>query len=485
MKNSNIKDKFKQKSLWWVILLAILAFWLRFHQLHLLFHYTLDEEYWSYVAHNVATVYHWPLIGGPIGGTGLYLGPLFVWVCGFVFWLIGSSPFVLAAVVAGMGVVTTVLIYTLLRRHIGQVTAGLASLLYASSAWMVMYDKKFWNASPIPLLSVLLLWLVYQIKHKPRLKLAVLMGVVAGFAVQAHMSGLVLVVYGLLVLLTYKVTWRFWLVYLLVVIGLHLPVMGFELRHNFTNFRALVTLLSQSQSENQEPRYVEILQLPVVTIARFMYTPAIDVADELTLCSQMAGSRRMPPVIYISLALAVLVYGVNKLRASNPFSLLLVTNIGLVAVYMIISPNNFYPGQLSEYYFLPSIVAVAVLVAQLSVALYQKVPLVTLGFWIMLVLANLHIVGQLTHTHSLPSKYQTVEAVIGAVGDKPFYLDVVGHPCQIYGYRFLFTYMGTEPSRDYLGDNFVWLFERRRSVEEPELAVTIDADTGSFEVQQL
>ena len=53
-------------------LILIMGTVARFHHLSELFHWTLDEEYWAYIPHNIATLYHFPLIGGPISGTGLY-----------------------------------------------------------------------------------------------------------------------------------------------------------------------------------------------------------------------------------------------------------------------------------------------------------------------------------------------------------------------------------------------------------------------------
>lgn len=463
-------------------LILILAALLRFWNVLDLFHWTLDEEYWSYTAHNVATGYHIPLIGGPIGGTGLYLGPLFVWITGVIFWIISSNPFVLAYVMAGLGVVVSALIFLLLRKSLGDKVAGIASLFYASSALVVIYDKKYWNASPIPLLSVLALYLVERLRQRPSQLLSGVLGLVASVAVQSHMSGLAIVGFGLISMLLYRLPRKFVLIYLAVVAASHLPVMAFEVRHDFVNARAFVELVSSEKETRDIPRYDQLVQLPLGTVARILYTPATDIADELTLCAEMAQDRSNPkPVIYLFSAL-ILLFSLWQLKHKNQYALMVAVNFGLIAVYMIVSPENFYPGQLSEYYFLPALVAILILTSQLCWKLWKRVPIIIAAFWLMFLIGNWHIVSNLKHSHSLPQKFKTVQAVIDQVDGQTFHLEVVGHPCQVYGYRYLFTWMGVEPSSDYLGSNFVWLYERRLSQEQAGVVLEVDADEGEIRI---
>lgn len=479
------KSKNQQLANKWLWLGAVLflAVITRFWQVSELFHYTLDEEYWSYTAHNVATGYHLPLIGGPIGGTGLYLGPVFVWITGLIFWIINSNPFVLAYLMAGMGVLVVGLIFGLLKKFVGDKAALLAALLYASSTLMVIYDKKYWNASPMPLLAVLSLYLVERLRRQPQMWLSVSLGLVATVAVQAHMSGLTIVIFSLIALILYKIPRKLITVYIAILIITHLPIVAFEIRHDWVNTQAFFELLNKSETTSSVRRYDQLVQLPVATLARLLYTPATDISNELTLCTQMANTRAMPQVIYWLFAVVIWLYAATQLKYKNPYALLVAVNLVLIAVYMSLSPENFYPGQLSEYYLLPSVVALSVLTAQLSLLIWKRWPVAIAVIWLMLIIANFHVITHLKHSQSLVAKHQTVQTAISQLEGRPFYLDVVGHPCQVYGYRFLFTWLGVEPSADYLGPNFAWLYERRLPQSEAEIVVEIDADTNSSNVK--
>lgn len=471
----------------WLLLgsILVIAIWLRFWRLDQLFHWTLDEEYWSYVAYNVATGYHLPLIGGPIGGTGVYLGPLFVWFMGFIFWVIRSNPWWLAAFVSSTGVVSTLSLYLVAKRWYSVQVALVASALYATSTLAVIYDRKYWNASLAPILSILSIHLVYKLGKRPTYPLVILLGAVVTLAINAHMTGLVLVIFGLLGLCLQRVNWRYLLVYLGTIAVLHIPLVAFDIRHNFINTQALVALFGPDQDpkdslETYQSHQVSVGPLIGHTFGRLLYTPATDIADELTLCRAMAQSRSRPPIAYLVLGSLVGVYGLYRLWIGDFAAILLLINVVLVGAYGWVSPENFYPGQLSEYYLLPSFGAFFILTGQLIIHVHKRLPLVAISLVVFLLIINTQTGLNLKHSHSYASKFETVTAAISNLGDRPFTLGVTGHECQIYGYRYLFSYFDREPVASYLDPTFGWLYQELMSSIEPEVGVVIDADSATI-----
>lgn len=488
------KIKNWQKSKYKLALLVIisLAVLVRFWHLQSLFHWTLDEEYWSYVAFNVATGRHFPLIGGPIGGTGVYLGPLFVWLMGIVFLLVGSNPIWIATMVSVIGVLTTGLIYILFNKYIEKNPAILVSALYGSSTLVTIYDRKYWNASLAPILSLFSLYLLYSLRKNPTFKNIVILACVVSLAVNAHMTGLALVIFGLIGIIVSRIPAKLIVIYMLTILVLHTPLILFDIRHDFTNSRSVVSLITGQKSLQPEiQQETDVVldngvdKLIVGGFARLLYVPARDISNELTLCKPMASSRTPSTYIYYGFTLIILGYSLFQLKDKNLPAILLWTNILLVVTYKLLSPDSFYPGLLSDYYLLPSFIAFLLLASQLFIKVYKWFPQVVIGVITLIIVSNLHTTLQLVHSHSYQQKYQTVRSSLDMVRDRAFTLKVVGHECQIYGYRYLYTWLGREPVASYLDGSFGWLYEDSLPQEDPEVEVVIDADSARIEVNEI
>lgn len=460
-----------------IILIAILT---RFWRLSALFHWTLDEEFWAYTIHNIATGYHFPLIGGHIAGTGVYSGPLFVWLLAPWFFLTGSHPLAIAFLVSSVGVITTILIFYLLNLD-DRLQALLASLLYASSTLVTLYDRKFWNASATIILSVITLYLINQLRSRPSLKLVWILAFITSLATHAHATGFVLLLFVLFSFPIYRFSRRHLFHFIIVFLILQTPLVLFDLRHNFTNTRALTAMFTQSSppvsDSNPQP-----LKLTTNTFARLLFTPASDISNELTHCTELTEARSLPGIPFSILATIVLFYALSQLKSKNPYSLLLFTNLVLLFAYSYISPQTFYAGQSAEYFLLPSFASFLILTAGLLHKLYKHRPLPIAALVLLLITINLHVNLNLTHTHGFAAKNQLVQTAIKELGQTQFSLNVTGHSCQIYGYRYLFTLYNHEPTQSYLDPSFAWLYQNRLPLVPAQKHLSIDADSATIKI---
>jgi len=466
--------------------LIIIAAAVRFWHLTSLFHWTLDEEYWSYIPFNIATGYHLPLIGGPASGTGFYLGPFFVWLMAPIFWLVNSNPTGIAFFVSALGVVSVTLIYKLWSQIISPRIAFLTALFYAISTLATIYDRKYWNATPISLLAIISVYLVHRLQTKPSTHVSLALALALSIAFNAHLCSAAFILFTLLSLLLFRPPRRQLQIFLLATIILQTPLYLFELRHRFTNLHALTSLLfnhSQALSLNPLSAVTDIYFLTINTFGRLLYFPALDIARELTLCTQYAPLRTLPPLPFQLLALFVLIYAATKLRHRNLFAMLIYSNLLLLFIYRLIAPaGSWYPGILSEYYLLPSFAAFLAFSAQLASACYRRAPTATTTVVLMIVIINLYTTVNLHHSQSLDIKKQQVNQAISLVDHQPFTLSVIGDPCQIYGYRYLFSQAGVEPVTSYLDPLFLWLYYRRLPHTAPEYQLTINADSGTIDL---
>jgi hypothetical protein len=464
---------------------------LRFYKLSALFHWTLDEEFWSYVPYNIATGYHFPLIGGHISGTGLYSGPMFVWLMAVPFFLFGGNPIGIAVFVSLLGVLTTTAVFLVGKVLFGRKAALIASLVSASSFLMTIYDRKYWNASAIPLLSLLIMWCIAKIAKGQR-RWAFLLASVLALAFHAHMTSGALLLFVIISWIVLRLPIR--KKEILLAIGLFLllqvPLLAFELRHEFINSKALVNLVSRPhETTSFSIAAVDVARLALNTAGRLLYAPAgLDIANELTLCTQYATRRFRPPIWSILLALVAL-WNLFRERKRPGVKLLLMlfgaNLLGLVWYRMRAAPGNWYQGQLSEYFFFPSYPGVF-----LSLGLLAEDWMRRLGkrAWaIKIGLAGLLLVNVLAllsskHTDGYSLKRSIVEKIANDLGDNEFTLSVEGNdPCRIYGYRYLFSVLGKEPASSYLDPQFGWLYEKRRSQEEAQISVQIEYKSGSID----
>src|SRR5690606_5544875 len=134
---------------------------------------------------------------------------------------------------------------------------------------------------------------------------------------------------------------KYLIVYVALVLASHLPLVVFDLRHDFINTKALVSFVTSDEAVEEPTTVRNFSELPLLitnTYSRVLYTPAEDIADELTLCTAYQDTRTTPPIIYSFFAVLILIYaGYLLYREKSPESLLLLVNIGLVSTYFLVS----------------------------------------------------------------------------------------------------------------------------------------------------
>lgn len=450
-----------------IILLAVA---LRFYKLSELFHWTLDEEFWSYIPFNIATGYHIPLIGGHISGTGLYSGPLFVWFMSIPFFIFHGNPIGVASLVSLMGVITVAATYWAGKILFNKKTGLIASLLSASSFLMIIYDRKYWNASPIPLLSILTILGIYKLS-RGKSNWAYILSISLAIAFHAHMTSgvLLLLVAASWFLLKLPIKKKEIYISIGIFLILQIPLVLFEFRHDFTNSKALTDFISKpKQKTSLFESTVDVGQLFLNTQARLIYMPAnLDLKDELTLCPQYAQRRYKPPLWLAIVLIMPLLYLVIRKKSSAGKILFLTIGINILSLilYRTRAGGNWYPGQLSEYFFFPSFSAIFLLLARYTDEFSNKFKrgniilavIVTIFF-----VTNFIAIISTRHSNGYDKKQRAVAKALAQIGNEPFILEVEGDDeCQIYGFRYIFTALGREPVKSYTDPQLNWLYERR------------------------
>lgn len=240
-----------------VLLLGIgaLAGWLRLRHLDLI-EFKLDE----------ATVVDLGrrLLGGNVLSVGLqssvgaYNPPLFIYLTAvpLALW---DDPRAATAFVGLLAVAAVVLTYTVLRPRFGALVALGAAALLATAPWSVLYGRKLWGQSVLPVVTTALLWSMFTVLERPRTRAVAFIPVFLCLGFQLNFSALALIIPAI-VLVLYR--WRdvHWPA-LALGVGVAALLLSPWLYHQVTSgFEDVVELVSGAPDGAEKPGEYEVVR---------------------------------------------------------------------------------------------------------------------------------------------------------------------------------------------------------------------------------
>ena len=148
-----------------IIFLAIL--FVRIYKIPQLFYFGIDEEYQSLLGWSIVKDFHLIWIGLSAGSTGFYVGPGLVYLHSLLLFISRGDPVVLAYSASFIGLLTTVTLYLCVNNLFNNKIAIIATTLYGFSAFMNYYDRRFWNPTLVPLISLLMYYSFVKVQKNP------------------------------------------------------------------------------------------------------------------------------------------------------------------------------------------------------------------------------------------------------------------------------------------------------------------------------
>lgn len=249
--------KLKDQKFLFILLLCVifLAAFFRFYRISEYMNFLGDEGRDAIVIKDLLVNHHFPFIGPPTSVGNIYLGPLYYYMMAVpmaIFWL---NPVAAAGMNAFFGIITIVLIY-LFGKHWFNREAGLiAAYLYAISPVTIIYSRSSWNPNPAPFFALISMFSLYKIHKTGNFLWLILTGLAVGAAMQMHYLAAILIpIIGILWLyeILYRNRKKLKIKHFLSgpLLGLAsflltlLPMIVFDLRHDFLNSRAIIRLFS-------------------------------------------------------------------------------------------------------------------------------------------------------------------------------------------------------------------------------------------------
>ncbi len=242
----NIKNIVANNKL--VILIFLTAAFLRFYRLPEFTMFLSDQGRDAIIVRDIVTLNHWPAIGAPSSVGQVYLGPFYYYLIAPFLFLFRFNPVGLSYGAASLSLLGLVFCYLAARQELGKVTALLFLLLTAFSFENIEQSRFSWNPNLLPFFSFLTLYFFYKLLKTNKIIYAVLLGAFLSFSVQLHYLAVFLALPMFLMIVADKKPITKLVNYLITFISFFffsLPLVIFDLRHDFLNSRNFIALFTQ------------------------------------------------------------------------------------------------------------------------------------------------------------------------------------------------------------------------------------------------
>jgi len=234
-----------------LILIGIIlaAFLLRTYKFQEFFLYGPDNDLAGWIVKDIVVNHHWRLIGQQTSTMGVFVGPLYYYYLIPFYLLTKMDPIGSVYAITILAMLSVVSVYFVFSRLFGKKTGLTASFIYSVSLFMINNDHDVVPTMPVILWTV---WYFYGINLllKGDRKGYLLLGLLVGLMWHINMA-LVLVLPLIplaLIIAREKINFKHLFTGALATLILSIPLVIFELRHNFSQVKAFVTSLTTSQS---------------------------------------------------------------------------------------------------------------------------------------------------------------------------------------------------------------------------------------------
>lgn len=420
-------------------LILVLALFLRLFRLAELFHFTMDEELIAWRAYGLFKL-HRPFLLGGISPLQIHLPPYFYYFSSLLLWTFKLNPLGWGLWAGLFSLITVVFLYKLSRNL-------LAPLLYTVSLTAVLFDRHFWPLFFNPLFLLLTLWALRKKRY-----LILMLTLVS--AVTADPSNLALVLFVLLFnsKAFFKYTWLGAGIFLL-------PLLAFDLRHQWQNFLGLTRLFNRLGAGT--PNFNGFLLLPQ-SLARFWYTAQTNIIEVYSYCIPYTQARLSEINIWLLiLAVMVIIFTIRRHRE---------TKLLLFSYFISLGFFGILGFSLFDHY-LTALMPVWAIITAAAIKALPKKP----GFLIVLifVFTNLFQFSRITNPYGLKYKQELITWANQQLNGQNFNLESVSKCHRENGLRYLFELSGHPPQQSFMDSNFAWLYPSAPSASPASLTLLV------------
>lgn len=447
------------KKFWPIFAIIAISILLRLIKLDQLFYFTYDESIPAFIGRRLILWHHIPLIGG-VTPFGVHITPYFYWFLASILFVGKLNPVIWGITGALIAGITTLGLY-LVGSDIQSKKLGItAAIFWATSYLANIYDRHLWALYWGPLLSLVVIYCLLKIiKSKVIYILPLSIALVWGLS--ADPSNLVFVFLTIFTFIFYKlpITKKTWIATGIILLSF-LPLVVFDLKHNFVNSRPFFTFWKQGENNPgfQSARFLENSLLFPRAFTRLMYTFGDNqIIKQYSYCQQYVSEKYnsiAPFLVWLS-AFALLGFSYWSLKNKNRNSWRL-AGILIILYYIGIQIyGTVFHADIFEHYITGLFAVFILIIAEFISLLPKRLWLLAIGIFVFF---NLHKLILAQNSLGLAQKREAIKFTMKNVGQKPFSLESLSTCWKYSGYRYLFAAYAREPVKSYVDPNFGYLY---------------------------
>lgn len=259
-----------------LIIIILLAIFLRFYKINELHFFTYDQARDDLIVKRILVDHKWTLLGPQSSMRGVYLPPYYYYSLVPILWLSKLNPVGVDIYTASIGVLTVILVWYFCREVFGRAPALMTSALYATSPLIVELSRRAWNPNTQPFFILLTFFFWYRLWTTKKEKYLLFSSLSFGYAINLHYGALCLLPIWLFIFFWFLIKSkkkRLILISLLILFLFGAPLILFDLRHQFMLTKNIYTYffagerVSLSPEKFFEPTITSIFELFVALLS--------------------------------------------------------------------------------------------------------------------------------------------------------------------------------------------------------------------------
>lgn len=395
-----------------IILIVLLALFLRFYLLPQRTAFDADQEEIAFKAKEVLSKN--PVLLGPKTSLGGFsIGPGFTYIWAIFSLLLKGAPIAGAYASVFLGTLFIVGMYFVGKKIFSERTGLILSFIAALSNSVATWDQTPWAPSLFFVSEIIIFYGIYiSKKSKMGLPLAML-GLVLAF--QSHFAVFLLIAPIAIYLLMYKplVTKKTLLVSLLILLAGILPLLVYDVLHDFVNFNRLMSVFSLGVSGVAPSK----MKLVYTLVQNSINTLAISIPVFLRYA------------IFVTL-IVFSVFGVVRDKKYRSFILL-----SLLFIFIPLFEFIFYKSGFSEYYLMTTVPPFLLILGYVFSKIKSNVLIISA--LVLFLVPNIIAFKNFKRPVNLEAKDRVVAKIIDMQGTSGYGISISAEP----GYNFGFTYL--------------------------------------------